>query len=89
MSDSVSISDSSSAPNEKEKESDPDKPNITVDDKKEVHLRISDQGETDEGSIVAAPKEFYPSNAAKDPVVPLYTESKEVPPEKSKCCILI
>lgn len=87
MSDSVSISDSSSTPNEDE--NDPDKPNITVDDKKEVHLRISDQGETDEGSIVAAPKEFYPSDAAKDPVVPLYSETKEVTPGKSKCCILI
>lgn len=87
MSDSVSISDSSSA--SKENESDPDKPNITVDDKKEVHLRISDQGETDEGSIIAAPKEFYPSNASRDPVVPQYTESKEVTPGKSKCCILI
>ncbi|KAK8839859.1 hypothetical protein M9Y10_031571 [Tritrichomonas musculus] len=86
MEDSISISDSTET---NEDENDPDKPNITVDDKKEVHIRLSDQGETEEGSIVAAPKEFYPSNAAKDPVISHYSESKEVTPGKSKCCILI
>jgi hypothetical protein len=67
---------------------DADRPNITIDDDKEVHLNVSDHAGSDEGSIVAAPQRDYPIDADLDPKI------SHVPQQKagnvqSKCCLLL
>ena len=84
----ISISQSSSSKDDQHS-SDSDKPNITVDGQKEVHLRYSDQNASDEGSIVAAPNVSYPIDTTKDPVISKVPEDRTVQNAQSKCCLLI
>ena len=88
---SVSLNKSSTSSVQKiEDSSDEDKPNITVDAQKEVHLKMSDKGDSEEGSIIAAPDKDYPVDSNKDPKISHVPEQKA--PEQqnqSKCCLLL
>jgi hypothetical protein len=68
---------------------DEDKPNITVGDDHEVHLRLSGHGGSDEGSIVAAPPQDYPIDADRDPKISHVPDTKPEGGEQSKCCLFL
>ena len=68
---------------------DDDKPNITVDGQKEVHLKVRRGGDEDEGSIVAARQGDYPIDPSKDPKISHVRDNKDAGKAQSKCCLLI
>jgi hypothetical protein len=69
--------------------SDDDKPNIIVGDDREVHLRVSDAGATDEDSILAAPAPSLPIDSSRDPKISQVPDQKPEGNVKSECCLLL
>jgi hypothetical protein len=66
---------------------DPDKPNLSIDDDNEVHLKVSDHAGSDDGSIIAAPAQDYPIDAERDPKIS-HVPQQTPPAAQSKCCLL-
>lgn len=66
-----------------------DKPNITVDGQKDVHLNIQNEGEETEGSIVAADNAAYPVDHNKDPIITPKPADINDPKKQSQCCLLL
>ena len=84
----VPLDESSSSSKRSVPSSNPDdKPNITVDGQKEVHLNITADNDENEGSIVAAPEGDYPIDSNKDPQIK--PVQKDTSKEQSKCCLLL
>lgn len=93
-SDSVKIESSESEHDNKEEPkketSEDDKPNITVDGQKEVHLNNGENADSGEGSIVVAPQQDYPIDSTKDPKISHTSEQSDAAAaNQSKCCLLL
>ena len=84
----ISVSSSSNEKPQKKSSSDDDKPNIVVNDQKEVHMKVSSSESDHDGSITAQETKPINTDPSKDP---------EIKPDKkaakkdnqSQCCLLI
>jgi hypothetical protein len=64
-----------------------DRPNLSIGDDREVHLKLGQQP-SEEGSIIAATPELSPIDPTKDPKIsPLPGPEPKEP--QSKCCLLL
>ena len=85
----ISVSDSSSAKQPKQKHSsDDDKPNIVIDDQKEVHMKVS-EGSSDDGSITAQEAKPIQTDPSKDPEIKPDKKQTSAKDPQSQCCLLI
>lgn len=82
---SIGDSDSPSVP----ADSDMDKPNIIVDNQKQVHYNNNDADENTQGSIVLANQNAVATDITKDPVIQPKAEKEVTSKSQSKCCLLI
>lgn len=85
---SSSSSDKQAPQNDDSSSSGSDKPNITVDAEKGVHLKDGRSDQSDEGSIVAQQQD-YPIDQSKDPKISHAPEKPKEAQAQSKCCHLI
>ena len=66
-----------------------DKPNIIVDNQKQVHYNNNDADENTQGSIVLANQNAVATDITKDPVIQPKAEKEVTSKSQSKCCLLI
>ena len=86
----ISVSSSSSQKKQKKAQkhsSDDDKPNIIIDDQKEVHMKVS-EGKSSDGSITAQETKPIQTDPSKDPEIK--ADKKQTAKDtQSQCCLLI
>ena len=86
----ISVSDSSSDVKAKPQKhsSDDDKPNIVINDQKEVHMKVS-EGSSDDGSITAQESKPIQTDPSKDPEIKPEKKQATAKDPQSQCCLLI
>ena len=65
------------------------KPNLSIDGQKEVHLKVSDHESSGDPSILHEPENKYSINNKKDPEISHVPEKKVEKKPESQCCLLI